>query len=116
MRSPYAPQTTEFWIEQTDGAQFWMKVLTELKKRGCEDILSAVTDGLKGMTEAIDPATTRQTGLVHLLRQRLDWAGWKERKALAAQIGRPPPPQDQKPRASHTKFRTLPAAVAHLST
>jgi transposase-like protein len=77
------------WIEQTEGAKFWMKVFTELKTRGCEDILIAVTDGLKGMTEAIEaiyPATTRQTCLVHLMRQSLDLATWKERKSLAAAL------------------------------
>jgi putative transposase len=77
------------WIEQTEGAKFWMKVFTELKTRGCEDILIAVTDGLKGMSEAIEaifPATTRQTCLVHLMRQSLDLANWKERKALAAAL------------------------------
>src|SRR5262249_21518687 len=77
------------WIEQTEGAKFWMKVFTELKTRGCEDILIAVTDGLKGMTEALEaifPATTRQTCLVHLMRQSLDLANWKERKPLAAAL------------------------------
>lgn len=77
------------WIEQTEGAKFWMKVFTELKTRGCEDILIAVTDGLKGMSEAIEavyPATTRQTCLVHLMRQSLELASWKERKALAAAL------------------------------
>ena len=38
------------WIEQTEGAKFWLKVFTDLKARGCADILIAVTDGLKGMT------------------------------------------------------------------
>jgi len=42
------------WIEQTEGAKFWLKVFTDLKARGCEDILIAVTDGLKGMSEAIE--------------------------------------------------------------
>jgi transposase-like protein len=77
------------WIEQTEGAKFWMKVFTELKTRGCEDILIAVTDGLKGMSEALEavyPATTRQTCLVHLMRQSLDLASWKDRKALAAAL------------------------------
>jgi transposase-like protein len=77
------------WIEQTEGAKFWMKVFTDLKARGCEDILIAVTDGLKGMSEAIEavyPATTRQTCLVHLMRQSLDLASWKDRKALAAAL------------------------------
>ena len=74
------------WIEQTEGAKFWLKVFTDLKSRGCHDILIAVTDGLKGMSEALGaifPATTLQTCLVHLLRHSLDYAGWKERKGLA---------------------------------
>jgi putative transposase len=77
------------WIEQTEGAKFWMKVFTDLKSRGCQDILIAVTDGLKGMSEAlaaIFPATTLQTCIVHLLRHSLDDATWKERKALAAAL------------------------------
>ena len=77
------------WIEQTEGAKFWMKVFTELKTRGCTDILIAVTDGLKGMSEALEaiyPATTRQTCIVHLMRQSLDLANWKERKPLAAAL------------------------------
>jgi putative transposase len=74
------------WIEQTEGAKFWMKVFTDLKMRGCQDILIAVTDGLKGMAEALAavfPATTLQTCIVHLLRYSLDFANWKERKPLA---------------------------------
>jgi len=74
------------WIEQTEGAQFWMKVFTDLKTRGCQDILIAVTDGLKGMPEALAavfPATTLQTCIVHLLRASLDFANWKERKPMA---------------------------------
>jgi len=74
------------WIEQTEGAKFWMKVFTDLKTRGCQDILIAVTDGLKGMPEALAavfPATTLQTCIVHLLRASLDFANWKERKPMA---------------------------------
>jgi transposase-like protein len=74
------------WIEQTEGAKFWMKVFTDLKTRGCQDILIAVTDGLKGMSEALAavyPATTLQTCIVHLLRNSLAFANWKERKPLA---------------------------------
>jgi putative transposase len=77
------------WIEQTEGAKFWMKVFTDLKSRGCQDILIAVTDGLKGMSEALAavfPVTTLQTCIVHLLRHSLDYATWKERKALAAAL------------------------------
>jgi putative transposase len=74
------------WIEQTEGAKFWMKVFSDLKTRGCQDILIAVTDGLKGLQEALAavyPATTLQTCIVHLIRLSLDFANWKQRKPLA---------------------------------
>jgi len=77
------------WIENTEGAKFWMRVFNDLKTRGCNDILIAVTDGLKGMAEALGavyPATTLQTCIVHLIRNSLDLAGWKERKAFAAAL------------------------------
>jgi putative transposase len=73
------------WIENTEGAKFWMKVFNDLKTRGVADILIAVTDGLKSMPEALAatyPATTLQTCIVHLIRNSLDYANWKERKAL----------------------------------
>ena len=77
------------WIEQTEGAKFWMKVFSDLKSRGCQDILIAVTDGLKGMSEALAavyPTTTLQTCIVHLLRNSLEYANWKERKPLATAL------------------------------
>jgi len=77
------------WIENTEGAKFWMKVFNDLKTRGVQDLLIAVTDGLKGMPEALAtvyPATTLQTCIVHLIRNSLDYASWKERKALAKAI------------------------------
>jgi transposase-like protein len=77
------------WIEQTEGAKFWMKVFADLKARGCHDILIAVTDGLKGMPEALAavfPATTLQTCIVHLIRHSLDYTTWKERKLVAAAL------------------------------
>lgn len=77
------------WIEQTEGATFWLKVFTDLRTRGCQDLLIAVTDGLNGMSEALAavyPATTLPTCIVHLLRLRLDFATWKERKELAAAL------------------------------
>jgi transposase-like protein len=77
------------WIENTEGAKFWMKVFNDLKTRGVNDILIAVTDGLKGMQEALGavfPASTLQTCIVHLIRNSLDYASWKDRKALAAAI------------------------------
>ena len=77
------------WIESTEGAKFWMKVFNDLKTRGVADILIAVTDGLKGIPEALGavfPATTLQTCIVHLIRNSLDYASWKDRKALAAAL------------------------------
>ena len=77
------------WIENTEGAKFWMKVFSDLKVRGVQDILIAVTDGLKGMPEALGavfPATTLQTCIVHLIRNSLDYASWKDRRGLAAAI------------------------------
>jgi putative transposase len=77
------------WIEGTEGAKFWLKVFNDLKTRGVADILIAVTDGLKGMAEALAavfPATTLQTCIVHLIRNSLDFASWKDRRALAQAI------------------------------
>jgi putative transposase len=77
------------WIEQTEGAKFWLKVFTEVRARGCEDILIAVTDGLKGMPEALEavfPHTTLQTCIVHLIRQSLEYASWRDRASLAAAL------------------------------
>lgn len=75
------------WIEQTEGAKFWLKVFNDLRNRGVGDILIAVVDGLKGLSEAIEtafPQTTVQTCIVHLIRNSLDYASWKDRKAVAA--------------------------------
>jgi transposase-like protein len=77
------------WIETTEGAKFWMKVFNDLKTRGTQDILIAVTDGLKGMEpalKAVFPNTTLQTCIVHLSRGSLDYAGWKDRRAVAAAL------------------------------
>lgn len=77
------------WIESTEGAKFWMKVFNDLRTRGCNDILIAVTDGLKGMAEALEavyPSTTLQTCIVHLIRNSLGFVGLKERKAFAAAL------------------------------
>src|SRR5690606_8906308 len=71
------------------GAKFWLRVFNELKTRGVEDILIAVTDGLKGMEQALGavfPATTLQTCIVHLIRNSLGYAGWKDRRDLAAAL------------------------------
>jgi len=77
------------WIEQTEGASFWLRVMTELKSRGVDDILIALVDGLVGFPEAITtvfPQTQVHHCVVHLVRQSLAFAGWKERKRLAAEL------------------------------
>src|SRR6056297_2411565 len=77
------------WIEQTEGAKFWLKVFNDLKTRGVNDILIAVVDGLKGLAEAIEatfPRTTVQTCIVHLIRNSLHYASWKDRKTVAAAL------------------------------
>lgn len=77
------------WIETTEGAKFWMRVFNELRTRGVQDILIAVTDGLKGMPQALEavfPATTLQTCIVHLIRGSLSYANWNDRKKLASAL------------------------------
>lgn len=79
-------QVLGLWIEQTEGAKFWLRVMNELQGRGVEDILIAVVDGLKGFPEAITtifPECVVQTCIVHLIRYSLQFASWKERKPLA---------------------------------
>lgn len=77
------------WVEQTEWAKFWLKIFNELKTRACQDVLIAVVDGLKGLADAIGtafPRTTVQTCIVHLIRNSLDYAGWKDRTAVAAAL------------------------------
>jgi putative transposase len=77
------------WIEQTEGAKFWLKVFNELKNRGLNDILIAVVDGLRGFPEAIEavyPLAQIQTCIVHLIRNSTTLASWKDRKELAASL------------------------------
>src|SRR5947199_6144552 len=73
------------WIEQSEGAKFWLKVVNELKARGVNDILIAVVDGLKGFPEAITsvfPETVVQTCVIHLIRNSLAFVSWKDRKII----------------------------------
>ena len=77
------------WIETSEGAKFWLRVMNELRNRGVEDILIAVVDGLKGFPDAINavfPKTLVQTCIVHLIRNSMDFASWKDRKAIAAEL------------------------------
>jgi transposase-like protein len=77
------------WIEQTEGAKFWLRVMTELQARGVQDVLFAVVDGLKGFPDAITsvfPHATIQTCIVHLLRHSLSFVTWKDRKIVAGAL------------------------------
>jgi transposase-like protein len=77
------------WVEQTEGAKFWLKVMNELKNRGVQDVLIGVVDGLRGFPEAIQavfPEAQIQTCIVHLIRHSLDYASWKDRKSLATEL------------------------------
>jgi putative transposase len=77
------------WIEQTEGAKFWLRVMNELKNRGIADILLAVVDGLKGFPEVINavfPLTQVQTCIVHMIRHSLEFVSWKDRKPVAATL------------------------------
>lgn len=77
------------WIERTEGAKFRLKVFNELKNRGLRDVRIAVADGLRGFPEAIEavyPQAPIQTGIVHLLRNPLNLASWRDRKSLAAAL------------------------------
>lgn len=77
------------WIEQTEGAKFWLKVMAELKNRGVQDALICLVDGLKGFPEAISaafPQAQIQTCIVHLMRHSLEFCSWKDRKLVAAEL------------------------------
>jgi putative transposase len=77
------------WVAQTEGAKFWLGVVTELRNRGVEDIFIACVDGLKGLPEAIEtvfPKTEVQLCIVHLVRQSLNYVCWKQRKEVAADM------------------------------
>jgi putative transposase len=77
------------WFQRTEGAKFWMQVLTELKQRGVEDVLFVCVDGLTGLPEAIEaifPHATVQTCLVHQVRNSLKFVSYKDRKHIAADL------------------------------
>jgi len=77
------------WVAQTEGAKFWLQVMTELKNRGVNDVFIACVDGLKGFPEAIEtvfPKTEVQLCIVHLVRYSLNFVGWKQRKEVARDL------------------------------
>jgi putative transposase len=77
------------WVEHTEGAKFWLRVMSDLKARGVEDVLIVVCDGLTGLpgaVEAVWPDAIVQTCIVHLTRASLRWVNYKDRKRVAAQL------------------------------
>jgi putative transposase len=89
VRADGAKEVLGLWLEQNEGAKFWLRVMNELRNRGVEDILLAVVDGLKGFPDAIVavfPEAIVQTCIVHLLRNSMDFVSWKDRKGLATAL------------------------------
>lgn len=89
VRADGAKEVLGLWLEQNEGAKFWLRVMNELKNRGVEDILLAVVDGLKGFPDAIRavfPETMVQTCIVHLLRHSLAFVSYKDRKPVVAAL------------------------------
>jgi len=77
------------WLAQTEGAKFWLQVVTELRNRGVQDIFIACVDGLKGFPDAIEavfPKTTVQLCIVHMVRYSLNYVSWKRRPEVAADL------------------------------
>src|ERR671921_579764 len=87
VRADGSKEILGLWLEQNEGAKFWLRVMNELKNRGVEDVLIAVVDGLKGFPDAIlavFPDAVVQTCIVHLLRHSLDFVSYKDRRPVAA--------------------------------
>jgi putative transposase len=77
------------WVSATEGAKFWLQVLTELKNRGVQDVFIACVDGLKGFPQAIEavyPKAQVQLCIVHLVRASLNYVSWKQRREMAADL------------------------------
>ena len=77
------------WLSETEGAKFWLNVLTELQNRGVRDILIACVDGLKGFPDAINtvfPETQIQLCIVHMVRNSVKYVPWKDYKAVTADL------------------------------
>ena len=89
VRADGGKEVLGLWVEQNEGAKFWLRVMNELRNRGTEDIMLAVVDGLKGFPDAITavfPDAVVQTCIVHLLRNSMDFVSWKDRKPLVTAL------------------------------
>ena len=79
------------WIAETEGAKFWLQVLTEIKNRGVEHVMIACVDGLTGFPDAIEtvfPKAKIQLCIVHMMRNSLNYVSWKQRKTVARDLKR----------------------------
>lgn len=77
------------WIEETEGARFWLKVFNDLKARGVQDILILCGDGLTGLPDAcqsVFPATDVQLCVVHQVRNATKFVSFKDRKPFCASM------------------------------
>jgi putative transposase len=77
------------WTSATEGAKFWLNVLTELRNRGVRDIYLVCVDGLKGFPQAIEslyPKAQVQLCIVHLMRASLNYVTWQDRKKVVADL------------------------------
>lgn len=77
------------WVQATEGAKFWLGILTELKQRGVQDVLVLCADGLNGLPDAVEaafPRTIFQTCIVHMIRSSLRYVPWQDRKNVAAKL------------------------------
>ena len=77
------------WFQRTEGAKFWLQVLTELRQRGVQDVLVCCVDGLAGFPEAIEavyPQAWVQTCIVHQIRSSLRFVPYRDRRAVAADL------------------------------
>ncbi|OLY59902.1 IS256 family transposase [Leptospira santarosai serovar Guaricura] len=84
-----AKEILGIWVERTEGAKFWLQILTDLKNRGVEDILIACVDGLKGFPDTIlsvFPNAQIQLCIVHMVRNALKWVSYKQRKELVIDL------------------------------
>lgn len=82
-------QVLGLWIQNTEGAKFWLSILQGLKQRGVEDILVLCADGLTGLPDAVEaafPSTIFQTCVVHMIRSSTRFVAWKDRKAVCADL------------------------------
>lgn len=77
------------WIAPTEGAKFWLGVMTELKNRGVKDLFIASVDGLKGLPEAIEtafPEVEVQLCIVHMVRNSIKYVSWQDRKEVCRDL------------------------------